>query len=188
MALGFDRYSFYCIRVEQLSDGTFEVADEEKDLERDFLGLRFKSLSGVGDYGKVKGVYSESYAEVDGVSVYISSDVVREQSEVKLSLHFLCADDTVTDMSSQEDAARSVYEAFMDFISGCLLVYRDTIRQRRMLLYLDEASEPSTDCVNGKAYLTVQFTLKSVFGRSFPLDDTTIAEYLGVDEFPVYGS
>lgn len=187
--LGYDEYSFFMTRVGCNTDGSFEVAEEETDLERGFVGLRYKSLSGLGDYGAVKSVYAEDYAEEDGVDVYFGSgDVVREQTEYKLSLYFFCADESVTDIPEQCDVARSVYESFMDFVSGGLLVYRDTVRQRRALMYLDEASEPSTDNLLGRVYLAVTFTFKSVLGRSYPLDDTTIQDYLGVESLPVYGS
>lgn len=185
--LGYDEYSFFMTRVDRLSGGSYEVADTEVDLERDFVGLRYKSFSGLGSFGDIKGVYAEDWAEDDGVDVYVSGDVVRSQVEYKLALYFFCADESVTDIPSQVDAARSVYEAFLDYVSGCLLVYRDTVRKRRALMYLEDASEPSTDSLVGKSYLAVTFTFKSVLGRAYPLSDTAIADYLGVDSLPVYG-
>lgn len=192
MELGYDAYSYFMVRCEPDGAGSYVVSDSELDLERDFVGLRYKSLSGLGNYGKVRGVYTEEYAEEDGVGVYVSASVVRESFELVLSLYFFPPSGTwevdIDSFASGVDLARGVYESFVDYVSGCLLVYRDSLRQRRCLLYLGKACEPSVDSVNGIPYLSVSFTFVSVLGRSYPLDDGTIAGWLGVDSLPVYGS
>lgn len=194
MVLGFDAYSYYLVRCLPDGLGGYEPDGEELDLERDFVGLRYKSLSGLGNVGKVRGIYEEEYAEVDGVEVHISADIVREGFDLVLSLYFFPPDgvDDVDGVSlgAAISSARSVYERFVCAISGCLLVYRDTCRQRRVLCYLSDAVEPDVDSVNGVPYLSAAFKLQSVLGSSCGLsgDDSTIEDWLGVDSLPVYGS
>lgn len=130
----------------------------------------------------MKGVYSESYAEEDGDDVYMSSGVVRSSVEYTLELYFFCPDDVGGDYAARVDAARAVYEEFMDYVSGGMIVWWDTVRHRRVLMYLEEGVEPDDDVVCGEPYLGVELKFRGVFGRSFPLGDATIAEYFGLSE------
>lgn len=195
MSLGYDDYRYFMTRVTQSVDeadgGSVFTVDSggELDLERDFEGLRYKQFEGVSTYGAVKSSYAEDYAEEDGAQVYVSTNATREQTEPVLTLYFFCADGSVTDFAGQYKAASELYHSFVGFLSGCYIIYRDTIRQRRLLLYLsdEEELEPETDSVKGKAYIECEFSFKNVFGKSFSLDDTTIADYLGLEEYPAYG-
>lgn len=192
MELGYDVYSYYIVRCLPDGVGGYVPSDVELDLERDFVGLRYKSLSGLGNVGKLRGVYEEEYAELDGVDVHVSADVVREGFEMSLSLYFF----PPRPLSSYEDlgvamgAARGVYERFVDAVSGCLLVWRDTCRCRRVLCYLSDSVEPEEDSVMDVPYLRAKFMLKSVLGRSCGLagDDSGIEDWLGVVSLPVWSS
>lgn len=160
----------------------------ERDLERYFEGLRYKQFEGVSTYGAVKSSYAEDYAEEDGAQVYVSSNATREQTEPVLTLYFFCSNSSVTDFAAQYKSASELYHSFVEFLSGCYIIYRDTIRQRRLLLYLSDEDElePETDSVKGRAYIECEFYFKNVFGQSFSLDDMTIAEYLSLSEYPTY--
>lgn len=183
--LGYDEV-IDCYMSDVLMDadtGSYSIGDEY-NLEKQFPGLRYKQFEGLSFYGEPKGVYSEDWVEEDGSDVYISPLDVREQTEPKLTLYFFDpdgSDDTITAYSGMY----AVYEEFMSLVSSSLLIYRDTVRQRRLLLYLSSSTEPSVDSVNGLVYLQVVFKFKNVFGRSFSLDDMTIADYLGIDSYPV---
>lgn len=181
-AVGYDEYTYYMLRGVPDGVGGYTLDASGRDLERDFDGLRYKSFGPVGGYGDKKGVYSESYAEEDGDDVYMSSDVVRSSLEYKLELYFFCPDDSLTEYAARVNAAREVYEEFMDYVSGGMIVWWDTVRRRRVLMYLEEGVEPDDDVVCGEPYLGVALKFKGVFGRSFPLGDTTIAEYFGLSE------
>jgi len=164
-------YQFFMRRAVQ--SGTVWELEDEVDLESHFKGLRYKSCTGLGAYGKPKGVYTESYAEQDGVSVYVSAGgSAREQTDVTLTLYFFDPDKrAVTDIESRMaaiEAARGVYESFMAYISGCVVMYRDTARGRKVALYLSDNTEPSTDSLKGVVYLEVSFKFKNMRGCPFP--------------------
>ena len=157
---------------------------ETVDLESRFKGLRYKSASGLRSYGRVKGVYSVSYAEEDGSRVYASQSVRREETEVTLTLYFF--DPESRDTSGIESrraailAAGEAYAAFVAYVSGGMVVYWDTVRQVKELLYLQEAVSPSVDSVRGVIYLEAPFKFRNKHGRPFALDDVTIESELGV--------
>lgn len=183
--IGYSVHSFFMSSVVEGSDGVYEVG-EEYDLERSFAGLRYKSFKGLSYYGDVKGVYSEDWAEEDGVDVYVGSDDVRSGTECELVLYFFDVSGD-SDVSEGYSLAYGVYSSFVDFLSGKLVIYRDTVRRRRVLLYMEEGIEPSVDVIDGIPYLQCTFKFCNVYGRSFGLDDMTIANRLGLSSYPVYG-
>ncbi len=173
-------YKFFMRKAVQSSSG-WDVGDEV-DLESRFVGLRYRSCTGLRSYGKLKGVYTESFAERDGVSVYLSPLSVREQTDITLTLYFFApgvygAVDVVS-RSSAIKAVGLVCDDFVSYVSGGAVVYRDTARQRKVLMYLSEKSEPSVDSVKGVLYMEVSFKFKNMFGRSFDVGDDTIERYL----------
>lgn len=185
--LGYDEYSFYMTKCVRDDDGVWSVGTEV-DLERDFDGLRYRSFSGLNAYGEQRAVYTEEYAESDAVLSYVSSSTdSRKPLELELELCFFNPDGTVTGIAESYANAVSVYHAFVGYLAGGYVMYRDTIRKRRVLMYLVEAIEPITDSIKGLVYLDAKFKFSGVFGRSFGLDDQTIADYVGIDSYPEYG-
>lgn len=178
--LGGSDYSYYVTRVVRDADGLYVVGDEISILE-EFPLLRIVSVSGVSALGGVKGVYAESWSESDGIDVYISSDVVRESTELSMDIVFIDV------AGSGYGSLFSLYRSFLDYLSGCLLLYRDDVRCVRLLLYLGSSSEPSEDVVDGVCMLRVTLSFVNVFGRGFGLDEMVIADYLGIEEYPVLG-
>lgn len=174
------QYRFYMKRAVQ-SEGGWTVGGEV-DLEEHFKGLRYKSCTGLRAYGSPKGVYAETYAESAGARVYVSPLPVYEQTDITLTLYFF--DPQGRDVSS--DAARSaaikaagaVYDSFVEYVSGGAVVYRDTARQRKVLMYLADKVEPSTDSLRGVVYMEAPFKFKNVYGCTFDVGDTTIEDYL----------
>lgn len=179
---GRDEYSFYLRKVTDNGDGT-HTAGDEKCLEDDFKGLRYKSLTGLNLTGKPKGVYTEEYAEMNGDDVYVSQNTARGSTELTLSLVFLCPDDTHASYASQIAAMEATYHDFCDWLGGGLLIWRDTARQRRVLMYLSNNPTVSSDKFgSGIPYIEASFKFKNILGASYALDDTTIADWLGVKQ------
>lgn len=179
--IGHDEYDFFLRKVIDNGDGTYTLG-EEKNLEDDFVGLRYKSMSGLNLTGNPKGVYTESYAESDGSRVYVSQNTARESVELTLKLVFFCAAEGL-DYGSQIVAMEENYHDFCDFIIGGLLIWRDTARQRRVLMY--QSDKPTIDSDkfgDGIPYIEASFKFKNVLGESFSLGDDTIAKKLDVKQ------
>lgn len=148
-------YKFYMIRYG-------EAEASWKDLETDFPGLRYKECTGLNSYGEPTSVYSEDFAETSKAEVYVSSTPAYKQTTIKLTLIFL--EDNAKDDTS--------YRNFMAFITGCKIVYRDTARKRKVLMYLSGATEPKSDTLYGQKYKEVTFTFKNMYGCSFGYDES----------------
>ena len=138
-------YKFYMMRYG-------ELGAVWKDLETDFLGLRYKECTGLNSYGEPTNMYAEDFAETSKAEVYVSSTSAHKQTTIKLTLIFL-EDDTKDDKS---------YRDFMAFITGYKIAYRDTARKRKVLMYLSGATEPKSDTLYGQKYKEVTFTFKII--------------------------
>lgn len=146
-----------------------EQGAEWKDIEAAFPGLRYKECSGINAYGEPQGVYAETFAETDRADVYVASKPAYKQTSIKLTLVFLEGEEG-------EVKADTSYHAFMGFVTGCKVAYRDTVRMRKVLMYLTGATEPKADTLYGQKYKEVTFTFTNVYGRTFGLDDDFPAE------------
>ena len=164
-------YEFFMKRVMRGEDGN-ETVSEEKNLEVDFPGLKYNAFEGLNAYGKPKNVYTEEYAERDKASVYVSPNPTYDQTTLKLKLYFFDSDGQTTDSESY-DAIDEVYHSFVEFISGCKIIYRDTARKRKVMMVLEDATTPDADRIYGIPYKSVTFTFKNIYGRSFPITDQT---------------
>jgi hypothetical protein len=178
------QYHFYIKKAVQSESGW--SLGNEVDLEEHFKGLRYKSCTGLRAYGVQKGIYTETYAESDKARVYVSPLSVYEQTDITLTLYFF--DPLGRDVTNEESrqaaikAAGEVYDNFVEYVSGGLVIYRDTARQRKVLMYLSDKSEPVTDTLKGIIYMEVPFKFKNVYGCTFSVSDTTIEDYLSGDE------
>lgn len=164
-------YEFFMKRVVR-GEGGVEVVSEEKNLERDFPGLKYNAFEGLNSYGKPKNVYTEVFAESDKANVYISPNATYEQTTLKLKLYFFDPDEHSTD-SEAYDAIDKTYHTFVEFISGCKIIYRDTARKRKVMMVLEDSLTPEVDRIYGIPYKSVTFTFQNIYGHSFPLTDQT---------------
>lgn len=153
------------IRFEMLRYG--ETGAVWKDLEVDFLGLKYKECTGLNSYGEPTNIYSEDFSETSKAEVYVSPKPAHKQTTIKLTLVFLEGEGDAE--TGKDDTA---YLDFMKFITGCKVAYRDTARKRKVLMYLSGATEPKADTLYGKKYKEVTFTFKNVYGCSFGYDDS----------------
>ena len=79
-----------------------------KDLEVDFIGLKYSKLMGIDKYGKIKNIYTESYPESSELRVWIPEIITRDNPEIELTLYFVGVN------------RRSVYHQFVQYISGSI--------------------------------------------------------------------
>lgn len=162
-------YSFFMSPVTESEEDGTDIIGQEVDIEDHFPGLVYKSCTGLKSFGKTR-PYEEKFAEDDKASVYISPDDPRDQTTITLTLFFFDAKEHDDDAEAIA-AIDSVYRSFMTFISGCRIIYRDTARKRKVLLYLSDSTDPKTDRLYGIPYCEVDFKFQNVYGRSFGYDE-----------------
>lgn len=142
-------YQFY-IQRNSIAGAT----ESAKNLEIDFPGLKYKSLEGIDNYGKPK-LYTETYAESDDLRIFIPDVITRDNPEIVLTLCFF------------GNNRREIYHAFVEFITGCVITYWDTCRDRKIRMVLTEAIATSEDKLYGSTpYIEVPFKFKNCSSRS----------------------
>lgn len=171
-------YNFYI--QPYTKQGTAYVAGTKYDIEQFFspsntdkgyhAQLSYKSITGLEAYGKPR-PYVENFAESDMASVELPTNDPREQTDITLALVIAFAGDTNTPKAQQIKATDDVYHDFIDAISGAFILYYDTARQRKVLIYQSDKIDPKTDSIKGIVYKEVEIKFKNIFGRSFPITD-----------------
>ena len=145
-----DNYKFYMQQYPKNG-----VIQPIKDLEVDFIGLKYSKLMGIDKYGKIKNIYIESYPESSELRVWIPEIITRDNPEIELTLYFVGVN------------RRSVYHQFVQYISGSKLYYWDNCRNRKVAILLIEAVEPSDDKLYGSTpYITASFKFTNLDGQS----------------------
>lgn len=134
-------------------------------LEDTFTGMRYVSCKGLSAKGKLKNIYTENYAEEDGLRTYHPKDlphgaVAREATTIEFDFVFL------------GDSRRESYDNFWGFVSESRVYYWDTARHRKVWLLLQEAVEPTEDLLKGsQPYLRATFKFTNLFGIGKPCND-----------------
>lgn len=127
-----------------------------KDLERDFPGLRYVRCEGLEAVGKPKNIYTEDYAEADGLRSYHPADsggeVAHEATKVKLTLLFL------------NKGRREAYNAFREFVDSSRVFYWDNARNKKVWLLFTEEVEPDDDTLAPSGYIKVAFSFTNLWG------------------------
>ena len=142
-------YIQYCKADGALIDGTL------KDLEDDFVGLRYLKLTGYESVGKVKNVYSESYADASHPRLYMPRTPSHESTTMTLQLCFFGAERYTTK------------KQFHEYIYNKIFRYWDTARKGYAVCTCNEQVEISADNFLCQIpYLTCDFKLTNIFGKS----------------------
>lgn len=143
------KYKFYMSRF---IDGSWE---SEVSLEDYFDGLVYLSAKNLSGFGKIRNIYSESFAEVEDLRLYIPETVVRENTDIEFEFGFKKAN------------RRDTYHSFVDWITGHKIKYWDTARNREVEMILIEKIEVDDDLLKGDSpYIVVPFKFKNLKGSS----------------------
>ena len=141
-----------------------QYVDESKgeliDIEAQFK-CKYVKFEGLSETGKVKNVYTETYAETEELRTYIPDDVLYENTDMSLTLLF--APDSTNDSDVQNNE-----RAFFEYVSGHKIEYHDTFRNRYVsLLLLNKPEVVGEVLYGGSRYREVKYTFKNIYGRSF---------------------
>ena len=137
-----------------------EAKGELIDIEAQFK-CKYVKFEGLSETGKVKNVYTETYAETEELRVYIPDEVLYENTDLSLTLLF--APDSTNDSDVQNNE-----RAFFEYVSGHKIEYHDTFRNRYVsLLLLNKPEVVGEVLYGGSRYREVKYTFKNIYGRSF---------------------
>lgn len=142
--------------------------EDERNIEESFFGLVYLDATGIDSYGKPS-VYTERFVESAFDSVYTDNRFGFSPTEIILRLGFICKVDASNDAKLGIEKVNTLYHRFVEYISGCNLFYRDTLRNRIVEMFLNNTIEISKDILRGRAYKEVSFKFTNIYGRSFPL-------------------
>ena len=159
-------YKFYIQRYsrkhynKETSQYDKEDIGELIDIEEHFK-CKYVKFEGLSETGKVKNIYTETYAETEELRVYIPDEVLYENTDLSLTLLF--APDTENDSDVQDNE-----RAFFEYVSGNKIEYHDTFRNRYVSLLLINKPEVVGEVLyGGSRYREVKYTFKNIYGRSF---------------------
>ena len=159
-------YKFYIQRYSRKhynkETGKYDKEDigELIDIEEQFK-CKYVKFEGLSETGKVKNIYTETYAETEELRTYIPDEVLYENTEMSLTLLF--APNSTNDRDVQDNE-----RAFFEYVSGHKIEYHDTFRNRYVSLILINKPEVIGEVLyGGSRYREVKYTFKNIYGRSF---------------------
>lgn len=142
-------YKFYMSRW---IDNAWE---EQVSLEDYFSGMKYISCEGLSTKGKIKNIYTENFAEVEDLRVYMPETVVRENTDIEFVFGF------------EKENRRDTFDSFVDWVSGYKIKYWDTARNRELEMVLIDKIEVDEDILIGSSpFITVNFKFKNLKGST----------------------
>ena len=142
-------YKFYMSRW---IDNAWET---QVSLEDYFSGMKYISCEGLSTKGKIKNVYTENFAEVEDLRVYMPETVVRENTDIEFVFGF------------EKENRRDTFDSFVDWVSGYKIKYWDTARNRELEMVLIDKVEVDEDILIGSSpFITVNFKFKNLKGST----------------------
>ena len=137
-----------------------EAKGELIDIEAQFK-CKYVKFEGLSETGKVKNIYTETYAETEELRMYIPDEVLYENTDMSLTLLFSPYSENDSDVQDNE-------RAFFEYVSGHKIEYHDTFRNRYVsLLLLNKPEVVGEVLYGGSRYREVKYTFKNIYGRSF---------------------
>ena len=142
--------------------GKYEKEDKGEliDIESQFK-CKYVRFEGLSETGKVKNIYTETYAETEELRMYIPDEVLYDNTDMSLTLLFSPYSENDSDVQENE-------RAFFEYVSGHKIEYHDTFRNRYVsLLLLNKPEVVGEVLYGGSRYREVKYTFKNIYGRSF---------------------
>ena len=159
-------YKFYIQRYsrkhwnKETSQYDKEDIGELIDIEEQFK-CKYVKFEGLSETGKVKNIYTETYAETEELRMYIPDEVLYDNTDMSLTLLFSPYSENDSDVQDNE-------RAFFEYVSGHRIEYHDTFRNRYVsLLLLNKPEVIGEVLYGGSRYREVKYTFKNIYGRSF---------------------
>lgn len=130
------------------------VWEDYKDME-DYFSLKVSLVSGMSSKGKIKNIYTETYAESNDLRTWFPTDIARENTTITITLGFNGAN------------RHDLFDSFISWASGYLLKFKDVVRNRETEMFLLEAVELDDDFLFGSdPYLTAEIKFTNIHGQT----------------------
>lgn len=146
-----EKYNFY------MSRWIGNAWESPINLEEYFSGLKYAECKGLSKYGKIKNIYTETYAETDELRTYIPDpdEIARENTDIEFVFVFI------------GENRRDIYDNFINWLSGYKIKYWDDCRNREVEIILIDAIEPSDDELVGTTpFIRGTFKFKNLKGQT----------------------
>lgn len=128
------------------------VTQSIKNLEDDFSGLLIKSVSGLNAKGKNKNVYTESFAEANGVNVWLGTPYY-ESTNVSITCYFVGTN------------RKTTYDSFCNYINGHKIDFWDSYNGKKVTLVLAEAlDQPNEEKYGSNPNIEQTFKFTNING------------------------
>lgn len=145
------KYNFYMQKCRK--DGM--LIGTEKNLEKDFEGLKYAKCVGLDALGKPQNIYSEVYSESNGIRTYMPDAVTNASTTITLSLYFF------------GENRQATYDAFNNFIRNGYTKYWDDARNKGFVFIVDkEIKVKEENWYRGMPYLAVDYSLTNIQGKT----------------------
>lgn len=123
-------------------------------IEESFKGLAYLNCKGLLNKGKPKNIYTENYADADGVRMWQGEKIAREATIIEFEFVFI------------GEERQSTYESFYEYLKIGKISYWDDVRKKEALMVLTEALEPSEDIYVGSVpYIKATFKFQNIWGE-----------------------
>lgn len=150
-------YKFYMQGVVKENDKYVEIENTRKDLETDFVGLRYAKCEGIDNFGKPH-IYTESYADSDGIRVYVPDKITNDAIDITFTFYFL------------GDKRRETYHNFIEYVRQGIHAYWDNARNRKFYFVVTDDIKPASEMWYGSSpYLELKLKVQNLNGKTFPI-------------------
>ena len=174
--------NFYIQRMKWSCDDNdnliVEVDNDSRpvDIESNYDAI-YGECKGINDVGKAKNIYTETYADSGFTRAYLPKKVLREATDVSLTLYF------------KGDKRQDNLERFINDISGedikrltrsfgSPFRYYDKIRQRGFdFIYLEKTDVQDDAWKGSLPYIKVTFKLLNIYGESSAKRTINVEDY-----------
>lgn len=138
--------------MEEVDSKGVVVANTRKNLEEDFVGLKYSKCEGFNTIGKAR-IYTESYADSNNLRVHIPTNLTNEATTLSLHLFFIGAN------------RQDVYDSFNEYIRHGIHTLYDTRRMKKITFcVIDEIKPTSEQYVGSEPYFEVVYKLQCLNG------------------------
>lgn len=146
-------YKFYMQKVSKTNNEFITIDGTQKDLEKDFNGLKYSKCEGINDVGEAMTIYTEEYSDSDTLRVYMPDNVTNKTTTIKLTVFFT------------GDDRQSVKDSFDAYIRNGFTKYWDTARNKSFIFYIDDKISVGDEKWYGSIpYIECVYNLKNIKG------------------------